>query len=77
MTRRLSDFEIDDLTLAAAKRGDLRACESVYRQFQRPAFNVAVRVVHCREMAQEITQEAFITAFRRLKQYRGDAPFWA
>jgi RNA polymerase sigma-70 factor (ECF subfamily) len=77
MTGRLSDFEIDDLTLAAAKRGDLRACESVYRQFQRPAFNVAVRVVHCREMAQEITQEAFITAFRRLKQYRGDAPFWA
>ena len=23
-----------------------------------------------------MTQEAFITAFRRLKQFRGDAPFW-
>ena len=27
-------------------------------------------------MAQEITQEAFITVFRKLGQFRGDAPFW-
>lgn len=71
-----SELELDEVTLAAARRGDLRACESIYRQFQRPAFTTAVRVVKCRETAQEVMQEAFITAFRRIGQFRGDAPFW-
>lgn len=70
------DIEISELTLAAAKRGDMDACEQLYRSFQAPAFTVAVRVCKCRELAQDVTQEAFITAFRRLKQFRGDSPFW-
>jgi RNA polymerase sigma factor (sigma-70 family) len=70
------DFDIDELTLAAAKRGDLAACERIYRQFQQPAFHLALRVCRCRETAQDVSQEAFITAFRKLRQFRGDAPFW-
>jgi RNA polymerase sigma-70 factor (ECF subfamily) len=70
------DIEIDEFTLAGAKRGDLDACEKIYRLFQSPAFSVAVRVCKCRELAQEVTQEAFITAFRRIGQFRGDSPFW-
>ena len=70
------DIEIDDFTLAGAKRGDMGACERIYRLYQAPAFTVAVRVCRCRELAQEVTQEAFITAFRRIGQFRGDAPFW-
>jgi RNA polymerase sigma-70 factor (ECF subfamily) len=35
-----------------------------------------MRLCHCRETAHEVTQEAFITAFSRLRQFRGDAPFW-
>ena len=35
-----------------------------------------MRVCNCRELAQEVTHEAFITAFRRIRQFRGDAPFW-
>ncbi|NIP16781.1 MAG: sigma-70 family RNA polymerase sigma factor [Xanthomonadales bacterium] len=70
------DIEIDDVTLAGARRGDLPACERIYRKYQQPAFTVAVRICRCREMARDVTQEAFITAFRRFRQYRGDAPFW-
>ena len=70
------DIEIDEMTLARARRGDLDACESIYRLFQQPAYSVAYRVCQCREMAQEVSQEAFITTFRKLKQFRGDAPFW-
>lgn len=69
-------MDIDEITLAAAKRGDLGACERIYRKFHAPAFNVAARVLNCREAARDVTQEAFITAFRRIGQYRGDAPFW-
>jgi len=70
------DINLDELTLAGAKRGDLRACEKIYRKFHKPAFNVAVRVCNCRELAQEVTQEAFISAFKRIQQFRGDSPFW-
>ncbi|MGD9020588.1 MAG: sigma-70 family RNA polymerase sigma factor [Lysobacterales bacterium] len=70
------DFELDEVTLARARRGDMRACEAIYRKFHGPAFTVAVRVCKCRELAREVTQEAFITAFKRIRQFRGEAPFW-
>ena len=70
------ETEVDEMTLARAKRGDLDACERIYRQFHRPVYSVTVRVVNCRDLAQDVTQEAFITAFRRIRQFRGDSPFW-
>lgn len=54
----------------------MAACERIYRQFQRPVFTVTVRIVRCRDLAQDVSQDAFITAFRRLSQFRGDSPFW-
>ena len=69
-------MELDELTLAGAKRGDMRACEKIYRMYQAKAFTVAMRVCNNRELAQDVTQEAFINAFKRMKQYRGDSPFW-
>ena len=70
------DIELDDMTLARAKRGNLAACEKIYHLYHRPAFSVAYRICQCRETAQEVSQESFITAFRKIRQYRGDAPFW-
>lgn len=70
------DIELDELTLARARRGDMDACGRIFRDFHQAAWLVAMRLCHCRETAHEVTQEAFITAFSRLKQFRGDAPFW-
>ena len=70
------DIEVDEMTLAQARRGALPACERIFRSFQQPAYSVAFRICQCPETAQEITQEAFITVFRKLGQFRGDAPFW-
>lgn len=70
------EIELDEMTLARARRGNIDACELIYRKFQQPSFSVAYRICQCRETAQEVTQEAFITAFRKIKQFRGDAPFW-
>ena len=70
------EIELDEMTLARARRGSLQACEKIYRAYHRPAYSVAFRIAQCPETAQEIAQEAFITAFRKIRQYRGDAPFW-
>jgi RNA polymerase sigma-70 factor (ECF subfamily) len=76
MAQNAFDIVLDEVTLARARRGDMGACERIYRLYQQSAFTVAMRVCNCRELAQEVTQEAFITAFRRVRQFRGDAPFW-
>jgi RNA polymerase sigma-70 factor (ECF subfamily) len=70
------DIVLDELTLSGARRGDMEARERIYRLYQQPAYTVAVRICRCRELAQEVTQEAFISAFRRIRQFRGEAPFW-
>lgn len=54
----------------------MRACEKIYRKFHKQAFTVAVRICNSRELAQDVTQEAFMSAFKRMHQFRGDSPFW-
>jgi RNA polymerase sigma factor (sigma-70 family) len=76
MANSAFQIELDDITLARARRGDVAACEKIFRLFNGPAYSVSFRVCQCRELAQEVTQEAFITAFRRISQFRGDSPFW-
>jgi RNA polymerase sigma factor (sigma-70 family) len=76
MTGSAFDIEVDELTLARARRGDVAACEKVFRLFNNAAYALAYRVCQCPQLAQDITQDAFINAFRRLAQFRGDAPFW-
>lgn len=70
------DIELDEFTLARARRGDVIACEQIFRRYHQPSYSVAFRICQCRELAQDVTQEAFISAFRRIGQFRGDAPFW-
>ena len=76
MTGTPFDIEPDEVTLARARRGDLAACEAIYRLFQHPAYSTAYRICQCPQLAQDVCQEAFIHAFGRLKQFRGDSPFW-
>ena len=40
-------------------------------------YNVGYRIVNNEEEAQDVLQEAFISAFRNLKYYRGDSTFGA
>jgi len=70
------DIEVDEVTLAAARRGHLPACEHIFRLFQQPAYSVAFRICQCPQTAQDVTQDAFITAFRKFRQFRGDGPLW-
>jgi len=76
MSQSPFDIKLDDITLARARRGDVGACEQIFRQYHKPAYSVAYRICQCRELSQEVTQESFITAFRRIRQFRGEAPFW-
>ncbi|MGB0135101.1 RNA polymerase sigma factor [Dokdonella sp.] len=58
------------------QRGDVQAFEQIYRMFERPAWNLALRMLGDREDAREIVHDALLRVFERASQFRGTAPFW-
>lgn len=69
--------ELDDLTLARARRGDGAAFAAIYRCYSRPAYSLALRLCGRPDLAEDVVQEAFLKAMEKLGGYRGDAPFGA
>ena len=63
---------MDELALIKyAKKGDLTAFNSLVLEYQDLAYNVAYRVMSDSAAAEDATQEAFISAYRKLNTYRG------
>jgi RNA polymerase sigma-70 factor (ECF subfamily) len=59
------------------RQGDRAAYYQVYKLYSRSMYNVAYRIVNNTEEAEDVLQEAFVSAFRNLDFYRGDATFGA
>jgi RNA polymerase sigma-70 factor (ECF subfamily) len=57
--------------------GDTAAFEGIVRRWQRPLVNMAYRFCRDRSRAEEMAQEAFLRAYRKLSYWRSDAPFSA
>lgn len=49
----------------------------MYKLYSRSMYNVGFRIVNNTEEAEDVLQEAFISAFRNLHHYRGDSTFGA
>lgn len=58
----LADAEL----IAAAQGGDQAAFRDLYRRYARPVYLVALGVVSVPHDAEEVVQEAFLTAWRKL-----------
>ncbi len=54
-----------------AKKGDLDAFNRLVLAYQDIAFNVAYRLMGDPAMAEDITQDAFISAYRKLNSFKG------
>ena len=59
------------------KQGDRQACYLLYDSYSRSMYNIAYRIVGSTEEAQDVVQEAFVSAFKNLVHYRGDSTFGA
>jgi len=57
--------------VAAARRGDIQAFNRLVVIYQTLAYNVAYRLTHNPDQAADATQDAFISAFRAIKRFRG------
>ena len=63
------DFEAR--LVARFQNGDVRALETLFDLYADRALGLAVRLCETREDAEEVTQEAFLRAFRFARQFRG------
>lgn len=61
--------------LSLARAGDRGAFSDLVRLHQDEVFTLALRLVADRELAADISQEAFVRAWRALPNFRGDAKF--
>lgn len=75
-TARGPAAELDDATLVArAASGDVRAFEQLVGRYQAPMYRLALRMLADRGDAEDVVQDVFLTAWRRLPELRDDAAF--
>jgi RNA polymerase sigma-70 factor (ECF subfamily) len=70
------DYSADVELVRRARRGDKRAFETLFRKYYQQLFNLLYRMVQNSEEASDLTQEAFIKAFRALPSLRDETTFY-
>lgn len=65
----------DQQLIARCQRGDRGAFEPLFRRYRDQAYGYALGLVGSPDDALDLTQEAFVRAYKALKRFRPDAPF--
>ncbi|HEY2513917.1 MAG TPA: RNA polymerase sigma factor, partial [Polyangiaceae bacterium] len=69
------DAAVEDALVARAQRGDRDALEGIATRHYRWIFNVALRMVHGRADAEDVTHEALVKVLGGLASFRGESAF--
>ncbi|MGA8306021.1 MAG: sigma-70 family RNA polymerase sigma factor [Candidatus Acidiferrales bacterium] len=65
----------DSEAIRLAQQGDPAAFEALYRRHSRRVFGVCLRMAANRSEAEDLTQETFLTVFRKIQSFRGESAF--
>src|SRR5690349_24064377 len=72
----MSERDIDQQLVERAQRGDKRAFELLVEKYQRKLGRLLSRFIRDPAEVEDVTQEAFIKAYRALPAFRGDSAFY-
>ena len=72
----MGDREVDQQLVERAQRGDKHAFELLVAKYQRRLGRLISRFVRNSSEAEDVTQDAFIKAYRALPSFRGDSAFY-
>jgi len=72
----MSSQSSDKKLVKRVQRGDKGAFDLLVLKYQHKIVNLVMRYVRDPELALDITQEAFIKAYRALPRFRGDSAFY-
>src|SRR3989441_12464931 len=65
----------EEKLIRAGQRGDHQAVETLFRRYQRPLFQTALRVLGNTEDAEAAVQDGLLSAYRDLKRFEGRSQF--
>lgn len=65
----------EEFLVERAQRGDQRAMEELYQAHSGRVYTVVRRLVGHDALAEDVSQDAWIRAFQRISQFRGDSSF--
>ncbi|MDH4093943.1 MAG: RNA polymerase sigma factor RpoE [Betaproteobacteria bacterium] len=72
----MSEREVDRQLVERAQRGDKHAFELLVLKYQRKLGRLLARFIRDPAEVEDVTQEAFIKAYRALPAFRGDSAFY-
>src|SRR5512143_3834379 len=72
----MGDREVDQQLVERAQSGDKKAFELLVLKYQRKLARLLSRFVRDPAEVEDVTQEAFIKAYRALPSFRGDSAFY-
>jgi RNA polymerase sigma-70 factor (ECF subfamily) len=72
---RQREKDEDSQFVALCQGGEPAAFEVLVRRHQKRMFNIAYRMTGSYDDASDVVQEAFLSAYRTIKQFRGEARF--
>ncbi|MDG2392972.1 MAG: RNA polymerase sigma factor RpoE, partial [Thalassotalea sp.] len=72
----MGEQNIDQVLIERVQRGDKNAFNLLVTKYQQKVMNLVSRYVKNQADVQDVTQEAFIKAYRALANFRGDSQFY-
>lgn len=75
LTSLQRDRKVIDGWVNDAKAGELGAFEHLYRYFYKRVYALCLRMTANEALAEELMQEAFVMAWRKISQFHGDSQF--
>ena len=61
--------------LKRVKTGNQEAFRLIIREYKSPAYSIAFRILRNAEDAEEVVQDAYVKAYKKIHQFKGDSKF--
>ena len=63
--------------IESCRKGSQSAQFEIYKRYYKAMFNTALRILQDGQEAEDVMQEAFLSAFTKLDSFKGEVPFGA
>ena len=72
----MSEAQVDQLLVERVQKGDKKAFDLLINKYQHRIISLVARYVNDQAEALDVSQEAFIKAYRAIGNFRGDSAFY-
>jgi RNA polymerase sigma-70 factor (ECF subfamily) len=70
-----TSIDEDSELVSLCKKGDMESFEALVKKYQKRMFNIAYRMLGSHEDASEIVQDAFVSTYRNMNNFKGKSMF--